>query len=172
MVFRISITSPALNMPVVCCQLLSSPFIINGFLSSTRDSDMFNFVRFLATVYGIWNLDLFRALVPPVCLPLDTLQVVALDYLVAVFPLLLLICFHRLLSARDRGFKPVVRLCRPFLWCSRQLRNKDKIQSAIKDAFISFLLLSKIKLLNTSFSLLVSTSIHDEHGNWLGTSNH
>ena len=168
MVFRISITSPALNMPVVCCQFLSSPFIINSFLSSTRDSDMFNFVRFLATVYGIWNLDLFRALVPPVCLPLDALQVVALDYLVAVYPLLLLICFHRLISARDRGFKPVVRLCRPFLWCSRQLRNKDKIQSAIKDAFISFLLLSQIKLFNTSFSLLVSTSICDEHGNWLG----
>ena len=59
MVFRISITSLALNMPVVCCQFLSSPFIINSFLSSTRDSDMFNFVRFLATVYGIWNLDLF-----------------------------------------------------------------------------------------------------------------
>ena len=28
---------------------------------------------------------------------------------------------------------------------------------------------SQIKLLNTSFSLLVSTSIHDEHGNWLGS---
>ena len=166
MVFRISITSPALNMPVVCCQFLSSPFIINSFLNSTRDSDMFNFVKFLATVYGIWNLDLFRALVPPVCLPLDTLQVV--DLLSLTSPDL----FSQTIICTRQRIQTSCEIVWTISLVLKTVEKKGKIQSAIKDAFISFLLLSKIKLLNTSFSLLVSTSIHDEHGNWLGTSNH
>ena len=40
--------------------------------------------QLFATVYGIWNMDFFRTLIPPICLPLTTIQVIALDYLCRV----------------------------------------------------------------------------------------
>ena len=81
-------------------------------------------MKFIATVYGIWNLDFFRAVVPPICLPLSTVQVIALDYLVAVYPLLLLVCIFGLVTAHDRGLRPLVTLCRPFVWCTSRQRRK------------------------------------------------
>ena len=116
----------------------------------------------------IWNLDFFRALVPPICLPLTTLQIIALDYLVAIYPLFLLICFYVLVTAYDKGFRPLIFLCRPFRSCKKKLRGKWYIKRTIKDTFITFLLLSYIKLINTSFLLLTSTVIHDEYGKRLG----
>ena len=168
LLFRISITSPALNVPVLCCQFLSSPLFMVNFLNRTRNTGLFTFTKFISTVYGIWNLDFFRALIPPICLPLTTLQVIALDYLVAVYPLLLLIFFYGLVTAYDRGFKPLVCLCKPFLSHTIRLRRKWHIKRTIKDAFITFLLLSYIKLLNTSLLIMSSTVIYDEYGRKLG----
>ena len=164
LLFRITITSPAMNVPVFCCQIFSSPFFMVMFLSRTVGTGLFAFSKFIATVYGIWNLDFFRALVPPICLPLTTLQIIVLDYLVAVYPLFLLICFYLLVTTYGKGFRPLVLLCRPLRLCTKQLRGKWYIKRTIKDAFITFLLLSYIKLLNTSFRLLSSTVIHDEYG--------
>ena len=84
-----------------------------------------------------------------------------MDYLVAVYPLLLLIFFYGVVTAYERGFKPLVCLCEPFLSHAIMLRRKWHIKRTIKDAFITFLLLSYIKLLNTSFLIMSSTVIYD-----------
>ena len=84
-----------------------------------------------------------------------------MDYLVAVYPLLLLIFFYGLVTAYEKGFKPLVCPCKPFLYHTIMLRRKWHIKRTIKDAFITFLLLSYIKLLNTSFLIMSSTVIYD-----------
>lgn len=168
-VFKIDILTPAMNVPILYCQLISSPFIITNFLSVTRNTGYYKFLQFIATVYGIWNLDFFRSVVPPICLPLEQVQLVALDYLVAVYPLLLLVCFYFIATAYDRGCQPLLRLSRIFLWCPKRLRrSKWYNKRTIKDAFISFLFLSYIKLLNTSFRMFESAEIHNEYGTRLG----
>ena len=86
-VLHVSVTSPHLNAAILACQAYSQPIGLRVLTQVTRNNV---FVQFLATVYGIWNLDFFRTLIPPICLPLTTIQVIALDYLVAVYPLLLL----------------------------------------------------------------------------------
>jgi len=50
--------------------------------------------QFLATVYGIWNLDFFRTLYPPFCsVPgTKTLDVIATDYIIAFYADPLLCC--------------------------------------------------------------------------------
>ena len=142
--------------------------IMANFLNHSRNTGLFAFTKFFTTVYGIWNLDFFRALIPPICLPFTTMQVIALDYLVAVYPLLLLIFFYGLVTAYEKGFKPLVCPCKPFLYHTIMLRRKWHIKRTIKDAFITFLLLSYIKLLNTSFLIMSSTVIYDEYGKTLG----
>ena len=168
-VFRITVTSPAMNAPVLLCQLFSLPFVqkysLVQYMHNEKD---LNSLKFLATVYGIWSLDFFRLVIPPICLPLDTMHIIALDYLVAVYPLLLLVCVYVLLTAHDRGCRLVVRLWRPFLWCTTRLRQHWNIRNSIIDTFATFLLLSYIKFLNTSFALLTYTKIYNDHGSLVG----
>ena len=167
-VFRISVTSPAMNVPVLCCQLLSSPSLLIFLLQFSRHTHTLHYITFLSTLYGIWNLDFLRSAIPPICLPLNTMQLMALDYLVAVYPFIILTCFYVLLRAHDRGCRLVVRLWRPFLWCTARLRQQWNIRHSIIDAFATFFLLSYIKLLNVSHSLLIGTKVYNGTGSMLG----
>ena len=168
-VFRIIVTSPAMNAPVFCCQILSSPSLLIFLLQYSRHTHSIYYIKSLSTFYGIWNLDFFRSLLRPICLPLNTMQLMALDYLVAVYPFLLLTCFYVLLRAHDRGCRLVVRLWRPFLWCTARLRQQWNIRHSIIDAFATFFLLSYIKLLNVSHALLTFTGVHNAAGERVGS---
>ena len=167
-VFRISVTSPALNTPVLLCQFFSLPFVLQYLLQYIHESKHLYYFKFLATVYGIWSLDFFRVVIPPICLPLNTMHIIALDYLVAIYPLFVLVCVYVLLTAHDRGCSLVVWLWRPFLWCTTRLRQSWNIRHSIIDAFATFLLLSYIKLLNTSCNLLMYTGIYNDRGSLVG----
>ena len=168
-VFHISVTSPTMNVPVLMCQLFSLPLVLR-YLSQYEDHLEYTiYIKVIATVYGIWNLDFFRAIVPPICLPLNSMQVIALDYLVAIYPLLLLVCVYILVTVHDRGCRLVVRLWRPFLWCITRLRHQWNVKHSIIDAFTTFYLLSYIKFLVTSANLLVTTSVYDEQGYFRGS---
>ena len=167
-VFRISVTSPAMNAPVLLCQFFTIPSLLQVMSQYNGKIVYMYYVKFLATVYGIWNLDFFRIVIPPICLPLNTMHIIALDYLVAVYPLFLLVCVYVLLTAHDRRCRLVVWLWRPFLWCTTRLRQSWNIRHSIIDAFATFLLLSYMTLLNTSFNLLIYTSIHNDFGSFVG----
>ena len=165
---HISVSSPHLNIPILLCQLYSLPDTVWVFLQNTRGTNLEVFVSFVETVYGIWNLDFFRAIIPPICLPLTTMQVIALDYLVAAYPLFLLVCFYVLVTAHDRGCRLVVRLWRPFLWCSARIRQQWNIRLSIIDAFATFILLSYIKFVSVSGELILSTPVFNIHGSRIG----
>ena len=170
LVFHISVTSPAMNAFVLLCQVLSAPFVMRNLLVAVMSSkDETVYVKLLGTFYSIWNLDFFRTLYPPICLPLNTLQLIALDYLVAAYPLLLLSFFYVLLMAYNRGYVPFVRLLKPCLWCAARLRQEWFIKNSIIDSFATFIVLSYIKFLNTSFDLLLPTYIYNEYGSLVGT---
>ena len=164
---RISVTSPSMNVLVFFCQILALPMNLQLMLQLRIKSNIIIVIKILATLYGIWNLDFFRSVVPPICLPLNIMQIIALDYLVAVYPLVLLVCFYVLLTAHDRGWRPIMWLWRPFHRCTVRFRQHWNLRHSIIDAFATFLLLSCVKLLNTSYSLLLSLSIHNKCGRWL-----
>ena len=80
--------------------------VINFSVTFERTSTVNHVVVLIfGTIYGIWNLDFFRYLIPPFCATdqISPLQVVALEYTVAFYPLLLTaiayICVQ--LHARD-----------------------------------------------------------------------
>ena len=167
-VLHISVTSPRLQIVVVLCQLYSQSENLRVLIQNTRGTTVGLVIKIFAIFYGIWNLDFFRALIPPICLPLNTMQVIALDYLVAVYPLLILVCVYHLVRARDRGCRLVVRLWRPFLWCSSRMRQQWNARHSIIDAFTTFMLLSYMKILNTSTDLLIITNLFNVHGSSVG----
>ena len=152
----ISLT-PRLKVAIFLCKVYAQPSSLRDLTPVTRDTNHFVLVQILASLYGIWNLDFFRTLIPPICLPLNTMQVIALDYLVAVYPLLVLVCVYLLVRAHDRGCRLIVRLWRPFLWWSARIRQQWNARHSIIDAFATFISLSFIKFLSVSGNLLIPT---------------
>ena len=167
-IFRISATSPQLNMFVIMCQTFATPVYLRFLVQIAKEHKTFRLVQTLATVYGIWNLDFFRTAIPPLCLPLNTLQILALDYLVALYPLLLIIISYVLLNAYERGCGVVVWLWRPFHKCLARFRRPWNLRHSIIDAFATFLLLSYTKLLTVSTDLLIPVDVYNIHGEWAG----
>ena len=166
--FRITATSPSMNAFVLACQVLMSPFQIRVFLSylsHTTYRPAIFFVRVIASLYGFWNLDFFRTLYPLFCLHpnMTSLQILALDYIVAAYPLLLILIAYSLVELHGRNCKIVVWLWKPFRRCFIHIQ-RTYIQTSLIDAFASFLLLSYDKFLSVSFDLLIPVHLYDVHG--------
>ena len=165
---RISVMSPQISMVVLLCQIYTSPQVMRVLIQNTRETKMKLVCKIITAIYGIWNLDFFRTLLPPICLPLNTMHVIALDYLVAMYPLLLLLCFYTLVRAHDKGFRLVVKVWRPFLRFTSKIRQQWNVKHSIIDAFATFILLSYVKFVNISMDLLIPTQIVNIHGSQLG----
>ena len=90
--FQLRITSGPLNAYIFASQLIVS---IKKFSVTFKGTSTVYRVGGLifGTMYGIWNLDFFRYLIPP-SNQISPLQVVALEYTVAFYPLLLTHCIH------------------------------------------------------------------------------
>ena len=167
-IFRINLAAPPFTAFVQLCQTLASPTLVR-ILSTAFHLPGFSRSVWLSksvlTVYGIWNLDFFRLLVPPICLQLNPLPVMALDYLVACYPLLLVVITYLLIVAHDRKVKVIVWLTKPFRTCSIHFRHQgqDLKLSAIS-TFVSFFLLSYVKLISVSGDLLLPTKVYYLNG--------
>ena len=92
--FRISAFSPKLHGFILFSQILTCP---SNMRCLERARSKFTPVqkvlaKAFASFLDIWNLDFFRSVYSPFCLNphTDTLHVMALDYLIAIYPLLLI----------------------------------------------------------------------------------
>ena len=160
---RISATSAKLNAFVTVAQIIAIPANLRVVLHNSKHITYLPLIQILATLFGIWNLDFFRTVIPPICinLRLSTLQALSMDYAIAFYPLLLLVFTYLLIELHARDFWPIVQLWRPFQRCCG---NRWDIRSSIINAFATFLLLTYIRLLNVSFDLLAPIHIFDAHG--------
>ena len=173
---RFRATSPHLAGYIMFCQLMASPPILRDL-----DSDNFRYLsshnsrevalKFLTSFFSIWNLDFFRMVYSPFCLQAgaSTLQILSLDYLVATYPLALIVLTYILVTLHYYDNRLVVWIWRPFRKCFIRFRRKWDIQNSLVDAFATFLLLSYVKLLSVSFDILMPTPVLDKWGNKVST---
>ena len=165
---RISATSPSMNAFILACQVLTAPLQVRIFLSAmvvNKNHLAVILYRVIASLYGFWNLDFFRTLYPLFCLNpnMSTLQVLALDYIIAAYPLFLILITYSLVELHAHNCKVVVWLWKPFRRCFIRFQ-RTYIQTSLVDAFASFLLLSYVKFLSVSFDFLVPVHLYDVHG--------
>ena len=170
LVFRISVVSPKLHAFVTFAQIVTMPVNAQLVITGIRFTNhlLAAVTITYASVYGVWNLDFFRALMPDICLQLTTLKVLALDYLIAVYPMLLMVIAYTLVELHGYGFRPVLLVWRPFHYFFVRFRREWNIQTSIVDAFVTFFILSTTKLFNVSFSLLIPTSLYNVNGDIIG----
>ena len=162
------ITSGPMNSYIFVCQLAIStlndePSVTNLFASATS----FTFILpVVFIIYGIWNLDFFRYLIPPFCVSdqISPLHVVALEYIVAFYPLLLTVVVYICIQLHARDCWVIVCLCRVFCKCFSSCRQRWGRQwnpfASLVHTFAAFLLLSYSKILIISLRLLSYTQLH------------
>ena len=116
--------------------------------------------KLLFSLYGIWNLDFFRPFYSDLCLGIGILPTLALDYVIAVYPLLLIITSYLLIVLHNKNFRVVTILWRPFYALFALFRRNWDIKTSVIDAFATFFFLSNVKFLSASFDLLVQTPVY------------
>ena len=160
--FKVNTTSSHLFPVVFFCQSVSAPLLLRMLFSifdGQTNPFYFAAINSVFSLYGIWNLDFFRLFYTEICLGLDVLPTLTLDYAIAVYPILLMIISYLLISLYDR-YKIVCILWRPFQNLFSLLRRKWDIRTSLIDVFASFFFLSNIKLLSVSFDLLIPTRVY------------
>ena len=115
------------------------------------------FFKALLTLYGIWNLDFFRAVIPDICLKISPLAALSLDYAVAVYPFFLTALSYVMIELHYRNFKIVVMIWKPFRYIFTLIRRNWDIRTSVIDAYATFFLLSFLKILSVTFDLLIPT---------------
>ena len=118
--FRISATSARMNAFVTVSQIIATPANVRTVITATSHSHpmLLGVLCTFATLYGIWNLDFFRTVIPHICLQVTTLQTLALDYVLAVYPMAVLAITYFLIELHACNFVPITVAVEPDLHAS------------------------------------------------------
>ena len=107
--FRISATSTKLNGYILLVQIIFSPPIVRLIYTAYHHKKqvIIYTLNTVMSVMRIWNLDIFHLVYSPFCLHPDTntLQVMAFDYLIAVYSLLLIGLSYLLVLLYDENVR-------------------------------------------------------------------
>ena len=166
--FQISVPSPSMSAFILVSQLSAAPVqmrILTDQLGyNTRSVQLF--IQSGLSLYGVWNLDFFRLVYSPFTLgpSIGTLQILALDYAVAAYPLFLIVATYILVELHDNDFRIVVWLWKPFHYCFACYRRQWDIRTSLVDTFATFFLLSYVKFLSASFDLLFPVYLYNVRG--------
>ena len=167
---RVRVTSGVMNAFILVCQVLTLPALIRGYVLVSQyrgyGRTRFSLSAVFISLFGIWNLDFFRLLYPSFCLhpKATTIEVIALDYVIAVYPLVLLVVAYLLVKLHDSDIHFIVLLWKPFHRCFAHFRRHWNIKTSLVDAFATFLLLSYTKFLSVSLDLLTPVHVMNSHG--------
>ena len=170
-VLRFRATSDHMNGYILFSQVFTSPPIMRQFGGSLLKHHYVNkpqgyVTQAIIAYFGIWNLDFFRLLYTPFCLHPNatTLQVLSLDYIIAVYPLLLITLTYTLVRLHYNNCRLVVWMWRPFIGCFARCRRQWDIQNSLLDAFATFFLLSYVRFLHVSCDILTLAHVWDVLG--------
>ena len=164
--FKINVTSSHLLPVVVYCQSLSVPPLLRSVMIDVifnSNSSFITTAKIIFSLYGIWNLDFFRPFYSDICLGIGPLPTLALDYAIALYPLLLMIITYLLIVLYDRNYRVITVMWRPFRFLFSYYRKNWDVRTSVIDAYATFFLLSFTKFLSVSFDLLFPKRVYELH---------
>ena len=169
-IFHISATSAYLHGFIYFSQIFTMPIILR-MVGNTDRYKKANFStrigeQLYVSLLGIWNLNMFRVFYKPFCIHpgMTIVQALALDYLTALYPLVLLVITYGLVSLHARNNRIIVTLWRPFRTLLRPLRLNLNIQTSLIESFATLYLLSTMKIQSVTLDLLSPTQLYHIDG--------
>ena len=159
--FNINVTSSHMHGVVFFSQLLSWPAYIRVLMLVMESyPTLIAGAKFIIPLYSVWNLDILRSFFPHICLNVNTLQALTLEYLVALYPFFLIFMSYVIIALYDRKITFVVCCWKPFGAVFNKLRRRWDIRTSVIDSFATFFLLSYVKILSVTFDILVFSTVH------------
>ena len=160
--FNIKVTSSHMHGYVLFSQAISTPASVRILLLGVENMPFASkVVKFAEPFFSLWNLDFLRSMIPDICLNVDTLQAFALDYCVAVYPLVLIVASYLLIELYDRNIRCLVYIWKPFRLVFKLFRRNWDVRTSVIDSFATFFLLSYVKVLSVSADLLAFTFVYE-----------
>ena len=172
--FRFNAMSPFVVAYIFVSQIVSSPAFFSIFATFVYFSEKHPVVGanlrligdLVSSIYSMWNLDFFRYVYQPFCLHpnMTTLQMISLDYAIAVYPLLLIFLTYAFVKIHDR-FTIFQLLWKPVAWLMLKVNDHNfGIKRTLIKAFGTFILLSYVKVFNTSVNILIPVQVYNASG--------
>lgn len=156
--FNIRLTTGPVNAFILYAQVISTTLNLNAQggspISVAYGTHANAFQRSYEVPYDLFNLNLLSHLLPPFCLSesLNTLDVIALKYLEALFPVLMIVLTTLLL--RCETLSKIRLSC-----CSCQ--KKCRIGTSLEQAFAAFILLAYNRLCEITVYLVTPVRVVD-----------
>ena len=177
-IFRLNALSASMNAIIFFAQLASSPAVMNAistyaYFSNAHpvdhDINLMSVADVVIIPFSIWNLDFFRMFYKPYCLHpnLSIIQIMCLDYAIAMYPLFLIFSIYILFRLYER-FKVTRIFFKPVVWLCTHLNHQWNASTSLIEAFATFILLSYVKVINTSFDILMPTQLYNVSGQVVG----
>ena len=163
--FRINAAAPYISLVILLAQILSTRLVANVFLSQyLTTSNIAN--KILISLYSVWNLDVLQVYMPPMCLGkhFGNLEVLAFQYLIALYPLILVLVTYTLAELHARQWWCVYWLLWPIVKLFKVLHISIDPMRSIMNTFATFVLLSVIKFTIVSVNLLAYVNLIDING--------
>ena len=160
LVFRVSVTSASMTSYVMYSQLLVFAFTVDieaiNVIRAEINGGIYTLLNIVVMMYGIWNLDFFRYIVPPFCVSsqLKIIHIVFLTYISAFYPLCLIAITWVCIELHSRNFKPLVWLWKKTHRLFFMMKQGWNSKNTVVDVFAAFLLLSYTKLMLQSLATL------------------
>ena len=163
--FRINAAAPYISLVILLAQVLTTGQIANFVLS--QYISISNFAnKFLISIYSVWNLDVLQVYMPPMCLGkhFGNLEVLAFQYLIALYPLILVLVTYALAELHARQWWCVYWLLWPVVKLFKVLRISIDPMRSIMNTFATFVLLSVTKFTIVSVNILTYVKLYDANG--------
>ena len=161
LLFNINVTSTRLHGVVWYSQALSTPILARLIMSaaSLNAPALLKPIKVMFIFFSFWNLDILRSVLPEICLNITTLQALALEYLIALYPFLLILISYFIIELYDRKFACLVTAWKPFHKMLIIIHMSYDIRTSVIDSFATFFLLAHVKVLSVTTDLLLPTRI-------------
>ena len=123
-------------------------FLLTQYISTSNIAN-----KFLISIYSVWNLDVLQVYMPFMCLGkhFGNLEVLAFQYLIALYPLILVLVTYALAELHARQWWCVYWLLWPIVKLFKVFRISIDPMRSIMNTFATFVLLSFTKF-SFSFS--------------------
>lgn len=166
--FGVSVSASSMNAFVFFSQIITVASNENTyiwFFGAEYVNTAFSSIIF--TLYGVWNLEFLKGVLPPICLHdgLKTLHIIVISYVKALYPMVLLCVCYLCIQLYDRNFRLLHLLWRPFRYCRRAVYRNSQPQTSIVDAFATLVVLSYSKFMYVSFPLVTIISVYEVNSN-------
>ena len=171
MLLQIKGTSSPLNVIIMYIQLVTVGLKLDLNLHTRLSCYVGRtFTTIIETGISVFNLDFFHKLIPPLCVSptFRSINILLFDYLVASYPLFLMMLIYVCIEVYDRQHASFLKC--PVRNCFKCFRTSWNPKRTILSTFATFLLLSYSKLLFTSIRILFAFQSQNSGGERVSSS--